>query len=323
VSGVAHAQEWQTYTYPDPGFAIQFPGVPEVQTATFKNAVGVTLPVTRYVVRQDGVQYTLSVVNYSSTNADALSIIGETARSFSAKGKVDSNTGARVNGSSGRELTLTESDGSRSDIAIFFFDKHLYTAVGQALPPHPMDRSADTARFQQSLQFLADDSGFFGLFPGRGKSTLNMAARTAAVGRSTANGAGPGARVDSGSGSGSGTGTGSGNGSASGNDTGSGTGRGGGSGTGSDFGRGTGGAIGRGTGSGTGRGGGGNAGEHARAVASQRADAACAGKSAGDIVQLETPTGPVSATCILTARPNPPSGTPTTDGSPEARKSRN
>src|SRR6185312_537182 len=104
VSGAAHAQQWQTYTYPNPGFAIQFPGVPEVQTTTFRNAVGVTLPLTRYVLRQEGVQYTLSVVNYSTTNADALSIIGETVKSFRAKGKVTSNTGARVNGSSGREL---------------------------------------------------------------------------------------------------------------------------------------------------------------------------------------------------------------------------
>lgn len=312
MSGVAHAQEWHTYTYPDPGFAIQFPAAPEVQTATFKNAVGVTLPVTRYVVRQDGVQYTLSVVNYSSTNADALSIIGETARSFSAKGRVNSNTGARVNGSSGRELTVTERDGSRSDIAIFFFDKHLYTAVGQALPPHPMDRSADTARFQQSLQFLAADSGFFGLFAGRSRTGLNTAASTGTVGRSTANGVGAGV------GSESGTGTASGNGSTGGNTTGPVTD--------SDSGNATGSGTGSGPASGTGRstGGGGSshAGEHPRTAATQRADAACAGKSAGDIVQLETPAGPVAATCILTARPNPPSGTPTTDGSPEARKSR-
>jgi hypothetical protein len=75
MSSESHAQEWQTYTYPDPGFAIQFPSAPNVQTTKIKNSLGLTLPVTRYVVRQDGVQYTLSVVNYSSTNADALSTI--------------------------------------------------------------------------------------------------------------------------------------------------------------------------------------------------------------------------------------------------------
>jgi hypothetical protein len=186
MSGEVYAQEWQTYTYPDPGFAIQFPGVPNVQTTKQKNSVGLTLPVTRYVVRQDGVQYTLSVVNYSSTNADPLSTIGETARSFRAKGKVNADTGVRVNGNHGRELTMTESDGSRSDIAIFFVDNHLYTAVGQALPPNPMERSADTARFQQSLQFPSDDGGFLGLFGGRGRTGSNAAESTVTVGGSSA-----------------------------------------------------------------------------------------------------------------------------------------
>jgi len=257
----AHAQQsqWQTYTYPNAGFAIQFPGAPDVQTTRFKNAVGVTLPVTRYVVRQDGVQYTLSVVDYSSTNADALSTIGETARSFSAKGKVSARTGARVNGNHGRELTITESDGSRSDIAIFFVHNHLYVAVGQAFPPNPMDKAADTARFQGSLQFLGDDTGFLGLFGGGDKTTVNTAASTVATGSTNANGAS--AR--------SGTG-------GSRTDT----------------------------------------GQHVSTVASQRADAACAGKSVGDVVQLDTPTGPVPATCTLTARPNPPS-----DGSPDVRES--
>jgi hypothetical protein len=263
ISGAAHAQEWQTYTYPDPGFAIQFPGVPDVQTSKFKNAVGATLPVTRFVVRQNGVQYTLSVVNYSSTNADALSTIGETAKSFSARGKVNANTGARVNRNHGRELTITESDGSRSDIAIFFVNNHLYTAVGQALPPNPTERSADTAHFQQSLQFLDDDNGFAGLFGGGGKTGSHAPASTVTIGSTSANG--------------------------------------GGAGTGSS-------------------GGGSNGGEHFRTVANQRADAACVGKSAGDVVQIDTPTGPVPATCTLTARPIPPSGS-THDASPDVRNS--
>jgi hypothetical protein len=261
MSSESHAQEWQTYTYPDPGFAIQFPSAPNVQTTKIKNSLGLTLPVTRYVVRQDGVQYTLSVVNYSSTNADALSTIGETARSFGAKGKVNADTGARVNGNHGRELSITESDGSRSDIAIFFVNNHLYTAVGQALPPNPTERSADTARFQESLQFPVDESGFLGLLGGRGRTNSNAASSTVTIRSNSANG------VSAGSG-----------------------------------------------------GSGSNAGEHFGTVANQHADAACVGKSAGDVVQLDTPTGPVPATCTLTARPIPPSGSKS-DRSPDARNS--
>ena len=245
MSGAAHAQEWRTYTYPSPGVAIEFPVAPDIQTSRFKNASGVTLPTTQYVVRQESVQYTLSVVDYSRTNADALGVIAETARSFSTKGKVNSSVGARINASYGRELTVTESDGSRSDIAIFFVDNHLYTAVGRALPPNPLDRAADTARFQQSLQFPDDDGDYHGLLR-RGTATLNAAAGSLPSGSSGANGVDAGARS--------------------------------------------------------------NAAERVRMDANQRADRACAGKSVGDAVQLETATGPIPATCTLTARPNPPSG---------------
>jgi hypothetical protein len=247
MSSAAHAQEWRTYTYPDAGVAIQFPGVPEVQTSRFKNAAGVTLPVTRYAVRLDGVQYTLTVVNYSSTNADSLGVIGETARSFSAKGKVIANTRARINRSWGRKLTVAESDGSRCDVAIFFVDNHLYTAVGQALPSNRTDRSADTVRFQQSLQFPDDDGDLHGLPPGGGKAGSNTAAST----------------------------------------------------------------VTRGSGSGASSAGSGSSASGASSAGSaSNADAACVGKSAGDPVQLNTSTGPVAATCTLTARPNPPRAAP-------------
>ena len=271
IFSASQAQDgpWQTYTYPNPGFAIQFPDVPQVQAGRFKNALGMTLPLTRYVVRQNGVEYTVSVVDYSSTNADALSTIGETAKSFGAKGKVDAATGARVNGNHGRRLTLTGSDGSRSDIAIFFVDHHLYTVVGQAFAPDPTPRSADTARFQRSLQFLGDDSGFLGLFGGAGRTTLNTAVSPVTSVTTKPN-------------------------EARAADT----------------------AGGRGDDSRS------HAAEHLRTDANERADAACAGRSAGDLVQLQTPAGPVSATCTLTARPNPPSNSAPV-GSPDGRNSNN
>jgi len=162
----AVAQEWTTYTYPEPGFTIQFPGAPAVETSTIKNATGVSLPMTRYAVRQDHINYTLSVVNYSSTNADALSTIIETERSLDASGKVTAASGARINRSFGRKLNVNGTDGSLSTIAIFFVNKHLYTLVSQAFAPNAVEKSGDAIRFQESLRFLEDNSGFFGLFGG-------------------------------------------------------------------------------------------------------------------------------------------------------------
>jgi hypothetical protein len=226
----AVAQEWQAYTYPDPGFTIQFPGAPEVATSVIKNATGASLPMTRYVVRQDHILYTLSVVNYSSTNADALSTIAETERSVGKSGKVTMAAGARVNRFFGRKLSIDGTDGSRSAVALFFVNRHLFTVVGQAFAPVAPEKSGDAIRFQESLQFLDESGGFGGFFGG---------------------GAG-GSR----------------------------------------------GAVGAG-------------GTRSSGPYNPPADAACTGKSAGDAVQLETPGGPVPATCTLVARPNmPPNGPP-------------
>lgn len=214
----AMAQEWKAYSYADPGFAIQFPSAPTVETSTFKTAAGVSLPMTRYSVRQDRSVYTLDVVDYSSTNADGKATIAETENSFGASGKVTVAIDARVARAYGRELSVLGADGSRSAVAIFFVNKHLYTLVGESLPPDAINRSGDGIRFQESLNFIGPNGGFGGGFGGFG---------------------GPG---------------------------------------------------------GGGRRGGFN----------PQAQAACKGKAAGDAVQLDTPGGPVAATCTLVARPNTP-----------------
>jgi hypothetical protein len=214
----AVAQEWKAYPYPDPGFAIQFPVAPTVEKSTFKTSAGVSLPMTRYTVRQDRIIYTLNVIDYSTTSADATSTIAETEKSFGTSGKVTVAIDARVNRSFGRELSVNGTDGSRSAIAIFFVNKRLYTLIGQALPPNAIEKSGDAIRFQESLQFIGANGGFGGGFGGPGGGRF-------------------------------------------------------------------------------------------RGGFNPQAQAACAGKSAGDAVQLETPGGPVPATCTLVARPNmPPNG---------------
>ncbi len=214
----AVAQEWKAYPYPDAGFAVQFPAPPSVEKSTFRTAAGVSLPMTRYVARQERIVYTMSVVDFSTVNADATRTIAEAEKSFGASGKVTVAIDARINRSFGRELSVVGADGSRSAVAIFFVNKHLYTLVGQSLPPGAIARSGDAIRFQQSLQFIGANGGFggFGRFGGRGfRGGFNPQALTA-----------------------------------------------------------------------------------------------CMGKSIGDVVQLETPGGRVTATCTLVARPNRPPNPP-------------
>jgi hypothetical protein len=218
----ADAQEWKAYPYPEAGFTIQFPAPPTVAKSTVRTSAGVSLPMTRYAVRQDRSVYTLSVVDFSTTNADAVSTIAEAEKSFGTSGKVTVAIDARVNRAYGRELSISGTDGSRSAVAIFFVNKHLYTLVGESLPPNAIEKSGDAIRFQESLQFTGDNGGAggFGRFGG---------------------GAGGGRRF--------------------------------------------------------------------RGGLNPQALTACMGRSLGDAVQVDTPAGPVPATCTLVARPNaPPAG---------------
>jgi hypothetical protein len=169
----AATEEWKSYPYPDAGFAIQFPAAPTVEKTTFRTSGGVSLPMTRYVVRQDRSVYTLNVVDYSTTNADATSTIAEIEKSFASSGKVTVAIDARVNRSFGRELSVNGADGSRSAVALFFVNKHLYELIGESLPPNAIEKSGDAIRFQESLQFIGDNGGGggFGRFgrPGGGR----------------------------------------------------------------------------------------------------------------------------------------------------------
>jgi hypothetical protein len=97
---------------------------------------------------------------------------------------------ARINREFGRELSVSGADGSRSAIAIFFVNRHLYLLDGESLPPNAIAKSGDAVRFQQSLQFIGDNGGFagFGRFGGQGegrfRGNFNPQALTACMGKS-------------------------------------------------------------------------------------------------------------------------------------------
>jgi hypothetical protein len=157
----AFAQEWKVYSYPDAGFAVQFPDAPAVEKGAYRTPGGSSLPMTRYWLRQDGILYELRVVDYSGSNADQTATIAETEKSFGAAGKVTVAIDARINRSFGRELSVNKADGGRSAVAIFFVSKHLFLLEAESLPPNPMAKSGDAVRFQQSLEFIGE-GGFGG-----------------------------------------------------------------------------------------------------------------------------------------------------------------
>ena len=191
---VGLAQEWKAYPYPEAGFAIQFPAPPKVEKSTFRTSAGVSLPMTRYAVWQDPIVFTLDVVDFSATNAEATSTIAEAEKSFGTSGKATVAIDARINGLMGR--TERQWRGRQSSvIAIFFVNKHLYTLVGQSLPPNAIEKSGDAVRFQESLQFIGANggagSGGFGGFGGPGAGRFrggpNPQAQRACAGKAVGN----------------------------------------------------------------------------------------------------------------------------------------
>lgn len=180
LPAMALAQDWKAYSYPDVGFAVQFPQAPTVKKSTFTTSSGMTLPMTRYEVRGDRVVYSVDVVDFSSTQPDADRTIAAAEKAVGTTGKVTVAINARVNREFGRELSVNGADGSRSAIALFFANGHLFKLQGKSLPPDAIARSGDTTRFEESLQFIGRNRGFrrFGGF-GRHRAAERAAARCA------------------------------------------------------------------------------------------------------------------------------------------------
>jgi hypothetical protein len=149
----ASAQAWQNYDYADVGFAVHFPAPPAVTKGVYQ-AAGVSAPSTLYSVRQDNVIYTVTVADFSQTALEKDAAIADAVKAFGEKGEIKVDVEARINTQFGHELSIGNKDGSRSTVAIFFFNHHLYQLEGRALPPDPTARSSSLIRFQQSLQFF-------------------------------------------------------------------------------------------------------------------------------------------------------------------------
>ncbi len=143
---------WQTYDYPDAGFAVQFPAPPAVTKGTYSTA-GRTVPAKVYSVRTDKIVYTVTTADFSKTGIEGPAAIDEAVKSFSRQGDVRLDVNARINSQYGHELSVAGRDGARSMVGLFFFNHRLYQLEGRALPPDADASGAAAIRFQQSLQF--------------------------------------------------------------------------------------------------------------------------------------------------------------------------
>jgi len=160
----AAAQSWKEYSYPDYAVTVSFPAAPTVETINYATGEGTTAHAQVYSVAQDNGVFRMMVVDLDPAMQES-AVIDHAVGALSQNAEVKVNIPARVSRVYGRQLSIVGADGSRSSVALFVHNQHLYQIEGKALPGGD-DATAEAIRFQQSLIFT--DAGGYG-YGGRGR----------------------------------------------------------------------------------------------------------------------------------------------------------
>jgi len=156
ASGAALA--WQEYAYPEYGFALAFPGDPQVQNTVHQVAPGRTVPAQVYSLRQNKIDLTMTIANLEGTGLDEKTVIDHAIKTLSAGGKVSENVPQRIYRIYGRAFTVEGADGSHLAAMAFHHKGRLYQIAGKALAGAGADAEFESVRFQQSLTFTDGSS---------------------------------------------------------------------------------------------------------------------------------------------------------------------
>jgi len=169
LSVSAQAQStWTEFNFADQGFAVSFPGDPAVGHMKVKTPDGADVDETLYALRQNDAIYRMTVIDYKDLMVDGTKAIDQAITALRQRASVNLDIAARVNRNRGRQLSITEKDGSRTTVGIFFGDHRLYQIEGTVLASSADPSSGELIRFQQSLRFTGANNGFGRGFAGRG-----------------------------------------------------------------------------------------------------------------------------------------------------------
>jgi len=167
------AQDWVEYIHLTDRFSIMLPGVPEVRETTHISAHNVVFPANVYSVEDESGRYSMTVVDYTdaerrhrerpdrtdaSSNErfwvmDVRASVAHAAQSFRTRGgEVTYDGWADIDKIEGHNLQITNTDQSRSFIAIHLHESRLYILEGTAPRGYP-----PPGLVQQSLVFLDEE----------------------------------------------------------------------------------------------------------------------------------------------------------------------
>jgi hypothetical protein len=152
ASAPAAAQSWQEYSYSDYAFSVAFPSNPQIETTTHQVANGRSVAARVYSVRQNNVDFKMTVADLAGTNLEERAVIDHAIKTLSEGGEVKVNIPHRIYRVYGRQLSIARADGSQSMAAVFDYKGRLYQIEAKALPG-ATGAEFEMIRFQQSLTF--------------------------------------------------------------------------------------------------------------------------------------------------------------------------
>ena len=155
ATSAAAAEKWREYGYLENAFAISFPAEPKITQSSYATAL-VTVNATIYALEQNGSRYAVTVADFSKTQLSEPTIMELAVERLKNTGDIVVDIPHRVNQHFGRQLSLAGHDGSRSSVALFYYQRRLYLVEGTMLATNEDTASSDGARFQQSLRFTND-----------------------------------------------------------------------------------------------------------------------------------------------------------------------
>jgi hypothetical protein len=151
ASHPASAQSWKEYSYPEQVFRVSFPVDPKIETTTYQAPGGISVPAQVYSATQGNAEFKMTVADLSGAGLEESAVIEHAIKALSQGGEIKVNITARVSRVFGRQLSILGQDGSRSSVALFYYEGRLYQIEGKSLPPG--NATSDAIRFQQSLIF--------------------------------------------------------------------------------------------------------------------------------------------------------------------------
>src|SRR5580765_3672813 len=155
----ASAEEggWPEFSYPDGGFAAQYPSRPTVSERAYQTALVPAGSVKErvYSVDSGGVVYMVAIADFSVAKPTENRAIDEAARATIAKGRLTHDVSARIDWHYGREIRVEDENGTSYTNAIFYIDNKIYQ-IEVIFPEKNSDPvgSAGIHFFQQAFRLL-------------------------------------------------------------------------------------------------------------------------------------------------------------------------